>query len=331
MNMLRAIFIASIFLSGCMHHQFIADVQTNERSRDSRNQKVMSINVDRGVNVEVIDFGGEGRGLILLSGLSDTAHRFSRFAEKLTKKFHVYGITRRGFGKSSSPAPTPENYGSDRLGDDVLAVIDALHLEKPIVAGHSIGGDELSSIGTRHPEKVTGLVYLDALGPGAFYDEENPNTWMELIETKRNIERLLELLQQGGPDVLPAGIALQKEVRTLDIMLTSDIAFWKTIPEDIVKADAARPRLNPVLIALLNGRRKYTTIKGHVLAICAIPAGKDEMSREIRKNQLRKIDAFEKANPNARIIRIENADHYIYESNEADVAHEIESFASQLK
>ncbi len=40
---------------------------------------------------------------------------------------------------------------------------------------------------------------------------------------------------------------------------------------------------------------------------------------------------IEKANPHARVIRIENADHYIYESNEADVVSEIESFASQLK
>ena len=331
MNILKAIVIACIFLNGCVHHKPTVGMQTSEKSPNSRNQKVMSINVERGVNVEVIDFGGVGPDLILLSGLGDTAHRFSHFAEKLTKTFHVYGITRRGFGTSSSPDPSPENYGSDRLGNDVLAVIDALHLDKPIVAGHSIAGSELSSIGTRHAEKVAGLVYLDALGPAAFYDVENPDTWMELIETKRSIERLLQLLQQGGPDVLPTGIALQKELRSLDKMLTSDIAFWKKIPKDIVQADAARPPLNPIYIALLNGRQKYTTIKGPVLAVCAIPVEIDEIHREIRKNQLRKFSAFEKANPHAKVVRIENADHYIYESNEAEVVHEINLFANQLK
>jgi pimeloyl-ACP methyl ester carboxylesterase len=41
---------------------------------------------------------------------------------------------------SSWPAPTAENYDPDRLGDDVVAVVDALKLDKPILAGHSIGG-----------------------------------------------------------------------------------------------------------------------------------------------------------------------------------------------
>lgn len=330
-NLLRAIVLASIFLYGCASHRPIIGTQTSEKSPNNTNQKVMSINVDRDVNVEVIDFGGEGRGFILLTGLNDTAHRFSQFAEKLAKTFHVYGVTRRGFGASSSPDPTAENYAADRLGDDVLAVIDSLHLEKPIVAGHSIAGSELSSIGTRHAEKVAGLVYLDALGPAAFYDEENPDTWMELLEAKRSIERLLQLLQQGGPDVLPTGIALQKVLRTVDKMLTSDIAFWEKIPKDIVEADAARPPMNPIYVALFNGRQKYTTIKSPVLAICAIPTEIDEIHREIRKNQLRKFAAFEKANPHAKVVRIENADHYIYESNEADVVREINSFANQLK
>jgi pimeloyl-ACP methyl ester carboxylesterase len=56
------------------------------------------------------------------------------------------------------------------MGDDVLAVIDALKLDRPLVAGHSLGGEELSSIGTRHPEKVSGLIYLDAAYAYAFYD-----------------------------------------------------------------------------------------------------------------------------------------------------------------
>ena len=53
-------------------------------------------------------------------------------------------------------------YSADRLGDDVLAVLDALKLNRPVPAGHSLGGEELSSVGSRHPERVAGLIYLDA-------------------------------------------------------------------------------------------------------------------------------------------------------------------------
>jgi len=42
----------------------------------------------------------------------------------------VYGISRRGYGASSSPE---SGYTADRLGDDVLAVIDALKLNRPVL------------------------------------------------------------------------------------------------------------------------------------------------------------------------------------------------------
>jgi pimeloyl-ACP methyl ester carboxylesterase len=115
--------------------------------------------VEADVSLEVLDFGGTGRPLVMLAGLGNTAHIFDRIAPKLVDQFHVYAITRRGHGVSSTP---PSGYAVDRLADDVLTVIEVLKLERPIVAGHSVAGEELSSIGTRHPEKVAGLIYLDA-------------------------------------------------------------------------------------------------------------------------------------------------------------------------
>src|ERR1700761_6218286 len=58
------------------------------------------IPVDEGVKLEVLDWGGSGRPLVLLAGGGNTAHVFDDFAPKLTDHYHVYGITRRGFGAS---------------------------------------------------------------------------------------------------------------------------------------------------------------------------------------------------------------------------------------
>ncbi len=125
----------------------------------------------RDVRLEVVDWGGTGRPLVLLGGLGASAHVFDHegFARKLTDRYHVYGITRRGAGISSKPA---SGYGVDRLADDVLAVFDALRLDKPVVAGHSIAGQELSSIGSRYPGRVAGLIYLDADRLYSFYDKD---------------------------------------------------------------------------------------------------------------------------------------------------------------
>ena len=142
---------------------------------DPSPHKAQFVTVQPGVKLEVLDWGGNGPPLIFLSGLGGTGHSFDGFAEKFIGKHHVYAVTRRGFGASSLPPLIGANYDADRLGDDVLVVIDALKIEKPVLAGHSIAGEELSSIGTRHPEKIAGLVYLDALGSYAFYNPEEPD------------------------------------------------------------------------------------------------------------------------------------------------------------
>ncbi len=123
--------------------------------------------VDHNVKLEVLDWGGSGRSMLLLAGLGNTAHVFDALAGKLAASYHVYGLTRRGFGASSAPK---SGYGADRLADDVLEVMDALKLNKPVLMGHSIAGEELSSIGSRYPGKVAGLIYLDAGNSYAFYD-----------------------------------------------------------------------------------------------------------------------------------------------------------------
>ena len=138
----------------------------------SRPVTTQFITVDKEVKVQVVDWGGSGRALVFIPGLGLTARAtFDEFAPKFTRDFHVYGITRRGIGSSSRPT---SGYSADRLGDDVLAVLDALKLERVVLVGHSAGGSELSSVATRHPERVAGLIYLEAGYAYAYYCPESP-------------------------------------------------------------------------------------------------------------------------------------------------------------
>jgi non-heme chloroperoxidase len=153
---------------------------------DEGNHRVQFIKVDSNVKLEVLDWGGSGRAVILLAGAGNDAHTFDKFAPKLVDAgYHVYGISRRGFGESSIPLT---GYEADRLGDDVLAVINALKLKRPVLAGHSLAGEELSSVASRHPEKVAGLVYLDAAYMYAYYDESYADEFSQF--TKRSMENL---------------------------------------------------------------------------------------------------------------------------------------------
>jgi pimeloyl-ACP methyl ester carboxylesterase len=142
--------------------------------------KIKMVKVQRGVKIEAMDWGGTGRPLLWLAGLGNTGHDFYGIVPNLIKHYHVYSMTRRGFGASSKVAATSGNYSADRLGDDVMTVIDALNIEKPIVMGHSIAGEELSDIGTRFPNRLSGLIYVDA---GYWYAFDSGNKPKDPVET----------------------------------------------------------------------------------------------------------------------------------------------------
>jgi non-heme chloroperoxidase len=139
------------------------------------------------VKLEVLDWGGSGRNLVLLAGGGNTAHVFANLAPKLAKHFHVYGITRRGTGVSSSP---PSGYTARQSGDDVVAVLDALSLTDPVLVGHSIAGQEMSAVSKYHPGRAAALVYLDAGGPFALYNPEHGDIDTDRVELQEDLSRL---------------------------------------------------------------------------------------------------------------------------------------------
>ena len=138
--------------------------------KDASPHSVRFVTVDTSVKLEVLEWAGPQarsvRTLVMVPGLGNTAHVFDTIAPKLAAQYHVVGVTRRGFGAQVLHHP---GYAADRLGDDVLAVTDVLSISRPVLVGHSLGGEELSSIGSRYPDKVAGLIYLDAGYSYAFY------------------------------------------------------------------------------------------------------------------------------------------------------------------
>jgi pimeloyl-ACP methyl ester carboxylesterase len=117
------------------------------------------VSVAPGVNLEVLDWGGSGETMVLLTGSGDNAHVYDYFAFQFTDFFHVIGITRRGW----LPSSQPENgYDVDTRAADDIKVLDALGITKAVFVGHSIAGSELSKIAVKYPSYVDKLVYLDA-------------------------------------------------------------------------------------------------------------------------------------------------------------------------
>ena len=202
---------------------------------DTSSHTVQMVPVAEGVDLEVLDWGGSGRPLVFLAGLGATAHDFDAFAPRFTAHHHVYAITRRGFGASSKPSPDANNYGAEQLGDDVLAVIDALKLDHPVLVGHSLAGEELSSAASRHPEKLAGVIYLDAAYAYGYYalgnlNPTDANLTMDINDLHKKVQALapLWLQPQGGPAAID--LLLKNDVPQLQADLEAARKAMQELP-----------------------------------------------------------------------------------------------------
>jgi len=290
---------------------------------------VQFVTVDDSVKLEVLDWGGSGRPVVLLAGLGATAHTYDDFAPKLTSEYHVYGITRRGFGASSAP---DSGYSADRLADDVVAVLDALKLDRPVLAGQSIAGEEMSSVGSRFPERVAALIYLDAAYSYAYYDSsirgDDPQASEPTPPARTAADRKSFVAWRSWQEKVYGSASPEAELRQ-----QHEIA-----PDGSVGDFRAKPT---IFQAIIRGEQKYTNIRVPVLAIFAIPhdpglfakndpvalasfEARDAISTEAQAK------ALQNGVPSARVVRLPHANHAIYMSNEADVLREMRAFLAGL-
>jgi len=308
--------------------------------RDPSPHQIQFVTVAEGVRLEVLDWGGSGRPIVLLAGLGMTAHVFDGFAEKLADSYHVYGITRRGFGTSSRPA---SGYTEERLAEDDLRVFDALKLVAPVVAGHSIAGNELSQLGIHHSARIAGLVYLDALNDGtddyADFDAvstKKPEAMQRPPTPAPSDRRSFRAYQDWQRRT--EGIALPEAELHVEFEENADGSVGRRLP----------PGASSQVVNAGDHKHDYSQISAPVLAFVGYPElPQDEIRRHnvtdpaervaieaafgiyvgMTKNRIKRING---ARGGARVVELWGANHFVFLSNEAEVLREILVFLKAL-
>jgi pimeloyl-ACP methyl ester carboxylesterase len=308
---------------------------------DPSKHNVQFVTVDDGVRLEVLDWGGSGRPVVLLAGLGTTAHVFDGFAEKLAESYHVYGITRRGYGASSR---TSSGYSEQRRAEDDLRVIDALKLLKPVVAGHSIAGDELSQLGIHHYDRIGGLVYLDALNDAT-------DDYTEYIALCRKLPKTMQNAPSPSASDLKSFRAYRDWRAASGQVAIPESELRTEFAENHDGSVGAYKTPEDVPTAIMAGREKhdYSQIRVPVVALVGFPKTPDEQMQEYHVTDegertiveavygmyvgmtRHRIDRINRAAGGACVVELWGGDHYVFLSNPDDVLREMRVFSASLR
>ncbi|MGN6240729.1 MAG: alpha/beta hydrolase [Cellulosimicrobium cellulans] len=107
---------------------------------------------------------GEGTPVVLLHGFPQTRHMWRHVAVDLARDHHVVVPDLRGYGDSAKPAATtPDVYAKRTMGADVVALADALDVDRFALVGHDRGALVVFRAALDHPDRVSHLGILDVV------------------------------------------------------------------------------------------------------------------------------------------------------------------------
>lgn len=119
-------------------------------------REIQHIEVESGIRLAVSVSGAPGKPAIVFSNsLAASFGMWDEVAERLAPHAHLVRYDARGHGQSDAPE---HGYTIERLGGDVLAILDALKIQRAVICGVSLGGLTAMWLGIHAPDRVNGLI-----------------------------------------------------------------------------------------------------------------------------------------------------------------------------
>lgn len=126
--------------------------------------------------------------IVMFHGVTDNGLCWSTLTWELQNDYNIFMVDTRGHGLS---APFTTSDDGDTLVEDVVAFVEEMGFEKPILMGHSMGAATVMRVGAEYPDLAEAIVMLDpglGRGPGGQNDDEDEEQGTE-EETDENDER----------------------------------------------------------------------------------------------------------------------------------------------
>ncbi len=175
---------------------------------------------------------GQGEPLLLLHGGAVSTNTvwsghpwaYVPHMDTFAEHFRVIAPDTRGSGRTTHPDGGSILY--PQLADDVVALIDALELDRPMICGFSDGGHTATIVGIRSPESVRAIVNH------AGYDLFNPQA-PSMSMMRQNLGGSPDATQ-ADTDALAQAFDSSEQMRAMFELIKADhdgaqgVGYWRT-------------------------------------------------------------------------------------------------------
>lgn len=129
---------------------------------------------------------GEGFPLVIVHGLYGSSDNWLTVGKKLSGRFKVYMIDQRNHGRS----PNSQVHTYEATANDLADFFDQHRIEKAIVLGHSMGGKTAMRFAADYPERVEKLIIVDIVPKDYFLlnDESQYFLHKNILQAMLNID-----------------------------------------------------------------------------------------------------------------------------------------------
>lgn len=259
------------------------------------------------IKIAVREFPGAGRPFVLVHGLASNAMTWELVSRRLQARgHHVIAIDQRGHGQSDKPA---SGYGFDAVTSDLAQLIEALGLDRPILAGQSWGGNVVLDFAARYPGRLSGLVLVDggmidlSAAPGATWEQVSVNLKPpNLLGTPR--PDMVERFRSYHPAWSDEQIELQ-------------MGNYETLEDGTIRPWLTLERHMEILRSLWEQKPSEIFEKVETPALLAIA---DRGPEERRRRKAEEAARLEKSRPNVRARPFADADHDIHIDKPAELS-----------
>jgi pimeloyl-ACP methyl ester carboxylesterase len=121
------------------------------------------VELGNGVTTHVRDEGPrEAPAIVLLHGSNSDLHTWQPWVDRLKRDWRVIRLDQRGHGLTGPAADG--DYRREAFAGDIDRLADKLGLGRFVIAGNSMGGGIALEYALAHPDRLAGLVLVDASG-----------------------------------------------------------------------------------------------------------------------------------------------------------------------